>query len=164
MGKVIKVAPNTLQSDCVLMGGDSGGPLFNLQGELIGIHSQIWENRDQNVHVSLAPFLRSWDALKNSEVVRVWQRGAGGWLGVATRENNDGSIEVDEVAQNSPAQRAGLRSGDKLVSIDRNPLKSAEEFSNVVKTRAAGDSVVLVVRNKAGDRIVTVKLTQQPAG
>ena len=163
MGKVLKIGPNTLQTDCVLMGGDSGGPLFNLQGELVGIHSQIWEDRDQNVHVSLAPFLRSWDALANSEVVRVWERGAGGWLGVATRDALDGGLEVDEVAQNSPAQRAGLRSGDRLVSFDRQPLNSAEEFSNHVKSRAAGDSIVLVVRNKSGDRIVTLKLGQQPS-
>ena len=61
-----------------------------------------------------------------------------------------------------PLRRAGLRSGDHLVSIDRNKLASSEEFSNAVKTRAAGDSVVLVVRNRAGERIVTVKLSQQP--
>ena len=83
---------------------------------------------------------------------------------MARRDSNVGGLEVDEVAQNSPAQRAGLRSGDRLVSLDRSLLTNAEEFSNAVKTRAAGDSVVLVVRNKSGDRIVTVKLAQQPAG
>ncbi|MDB6119233.1 MAG: hypothetical protein JWO08_3014, partial [Verrucomicrobiaceae bacterium] len=53
VGKVLKTTANSLQTDCVLMGGDSGGPLFSITGALIGIHSQISEGRDQNVHVSL---------------------------------------------------------------------------------------------------------------
>ena len=48
VGKLVKISPNMLQSDCVLMGGDSGGALFNLAGEVIGINSQIWRGRDQN--------------------------------------------------------------------------------------------------------------------
>lgn len=161
MGKIIKTTPNGLQSDCVLMGGDSGGPLFDLHGDLIGIHSQIWEGRDQNVHVSLAPFLRSWDALKSSEVVRAWSQGAGGWLGLATRDA-DGRIEVESVADQSPAARAGLRSGDELVSLNNQPVKSQPQFSYAIRSRSAGETVVLTVRNRSGLRTLTVKLTPRP--
>ena len=84
VGKVLKTTANSLQTDCILMGGDSGGPLFSLTGSLIGIHSQISEGRDQNVHVSLTPFFRSWDAMKESQVVRVWNQGGGGWHGHTT--------------------------------------------------------------------------------
>ena len=162
VGRIIKTTPNGLQSDCVLMGGDSGGPLFDLQGDLIGIHSQIWEGRDQNVHVSLAPYLRSWDVMKESEVVRQWAQGSGGWLGLATREANDGTIEVADVADKSPAARAGLRSGDTLVSLDKRPVKTQSQFSAAIRARTVGDSVVLLVRNRSGERIVTVKLTPRP--
>lgn len=162
VGKIIKTMPNGLQSDCVLMGGDSGGPLFDLEGNLVGIHSQIWEGRDQNVHVSLAPFLRSWDIMKESEVVREWAQGSGGWLGIATRQSASGAIEVADVADKSPAARAGLRSGDTLVSLDRRPVKTQSQFSAAIRARPAGDSVVLLVRNRSGDRIVTIKLTPRP--
>jgi len=162
MGKVIKVAPNNLQTDCVLMGGDSGGALFDVNGELIGIHSQIWEGRDQNVHVALAPFLRSWDAMRESQVVRVWEQGSGGWLGIATRVSPEGRIEVEDVAAGSPALRAGIRAGDTLISIDNRPVSSKSQFSTAVQSRAEGDSVVLVIRNRAGNRIVTVKLGKRP--
>ena len=84
VGKIVKQTANSLHTDCVLMGGDSGGPLFNLAGEVIGIHSQIWENRDQNVHVSMAPFLRSWDAMQASQVIKTWGVGAGGLSGEGT--------------------------------------------------------------------------------
>lgn len=162
VGKILKTTANSLQTDCVLMGGDSGGPLFNLHGELVGIHSQIWEGRDQNVHVSLAPFLRSWDTMKESEIVRVWGQGSGGWLGLATRSSVEGKIEVADVASNSPAARAGLRSGDTLVSVDKRTVTSQSQFSAAISSRAAGDSVVILVRNRSGDRIVTVKLAQRP--
>ena len=162
VGKIIKTMPNGLQSDCVLMGGDSGGPLFDLDGNLVGIHSQIWEGRDQNVHVSLAPFLRSWDIMKESEVVREWAQGSGGWLGLATRQSTSGAIEVADVADKSPAARAGLRSGDTLVSLDRRPVKTQSQFSAAIRARPSGDSVVLLVRNRSGDRIVTIKLATRP--
>lgn len=163
VGKVLKITANSLQSDCVLMGGDSGGPLFNLKGELIGIHSQIWEGRDQNVHVSLAPFLRSWDRMRNAEIIRVWGQGSGGWLGVNTREAEGAAgLAVQDVAPDSPAARAGLRSGDVLVSMDKQPLESRQAFSDNLRARPAGDSVVLLVKNRSGERIITVKLATRP--
>jgi len=163
VGKVLKTTANSLQSDCVLMGGDSGGPLFSLTGELIGIHSQISEGRDQNVHVSLAPFFRSWEVMKESRVVRVWDQGGGGWLGVATRVGENGLLQVDQVAPNSPAARAGMRSGDTVVSFDGKLLRDRTNLSAMVNARAAGDPVVLVVRNRSGERILTMKLAPRPA-
>jgi serine protease Do len=162
VGRILKVMPNGLQTDCVLMGGDSGGPLFSLDGTLIGIHSQIWEGRDQNVHVSMTPFLRSWNAMKDGAIVREWGRGAGGWLGVITRVGAAGELEVAEVAAESPAARAGLRAGDHLFSLDGQRTSTAMDFSNRLAARAAGDAIVLSVRNRSGERLLTIRLGQRP--
>ena len=162
VGKVLKTTANSLQSDCVLMGGDSGGPLFSLHGDLIGIHSQIWEGREQNVHVSLAPFLRSWEVMKESGVVRQWSQGSGGWLGVATRLGDAGQLEVDQVAPSSPAAHAGMRSGDAIISLDGKLLRDRPLFSAMINSRAAGDPVVLVVRNRSGERTLTLKVAHRP--
>ena len=162
IGKIVKVMPNGLQSDCVLMGGDSGGPLFSIDGELIGIHSQIWEGRDQNVHVSMVPYLRSWDAMKDGAIIREWGHGAGGWLGVITRGGNGEDLQVGEVAADSPAARAGLRAGDTIVSVDGNRLQSQAEFSAAISSRPAGDAVVIVLRNRSGERIMTIRLGHRP--
>jgi serine protease Do len=146
VGKVVKRTANTLHTDCVLMGGDSGGPLFNLEGRLIGIHSLIWEGRDQNVHVSLAPFLRSWDAMLASEVIRTWARGNGAYLGVATRMSDAVELEIVEVLDASPAQEAGLRPGDIIVSVDQEAITDQPQFSGIIRDHRAGDRVQIMVK------------------
>jgi len=162
VGKVIRHTANSLQTDCVLMGGDSGGPLFNLKGEVIGIHSQIWEERDHNMHVSMAPFLRSWDEMKNNLVIHVWGTGSGGYLGAAIDMNSAGKIEVLRVLEGSPAQTAGLLAGDLVEMLETQPLRSASQFSNAVRARPAGEEIQLRVRRGEVVRDVRVKLTSRP--
>lgn len=162
VGKIIRHTANALQTDCVLMGGDSGGPLFNMKGEVIGIHSQIWEERDHNMHVSMAPFLRSWDDMKGSLVIRVWDTGSGGYLGAAIDVNTTGKVEVLEVLKDSPAQQAGLAAGDIVETLEKLPVSSAPQFSNAVRARAAGDEILLQVRRGETTREMRVKLGSRP--
>ena len=162
VGKIIKQAANSLQTDCVLMGGDSGGPLFNLDGEVIGIHSQIWEGRDENMHVSMAPFLRSWDAMKGNQVIRVWSTGSGGYMGVATEEVRAGRLDVMEVIKGSPAQKAGLRAGDVILAFNGEVIYDQPQFSNAVRMKAAGDVVKLRIRSGDSEREVSIMLGTKP--
>jgi serine protease Do len=162
VGKIVKQTANSLHTDCVLMGGDSGGPLFNFAGEVIGIHSQIWENRDQNVHVSMAPFLRSWDAMQNSQVIKVWGVGAGGYLGVATRMTDDVELEVADVIDGSPAQKAGVRIGDVIVSVNGTAMTDQQQFTATVKAKAAGDTLQMKLRSNGKERELPVQLAQRP--
>lgn len=162
VGKIIKQTANSLHSDCVLMGGDSGGPLFNLAGEVIGIHSQIWEGRDQNVHVSMAPFLRSWDAMQASQVIKVWGVGAGGYLGVATRMTDEVELEVADVIDGSPAHQAGVRVGDVILELNGDAMTDQQQFTAAIKSKAAGDTVKLKLRSEAKERHLPVTLTQRP--
>ena len=163
VGRIVKQTANALQTDCVLMGGDSGGPLFNLQGEVIGVHSQIWQGRDENMHVSMAPFLRAWDELKSSLVIQTWGTGSGGYLGLAADLNEaSGRLEVLEVFPDSPSAKAGLRAGDRILALDGEPLLSLAHFSNAVKLRAAGEQVRLRVTGAAGERELAITLGQRP--
>ncbi len=67
VGRVQRVERDALTTDSPIIGGDSGGPLFNLQGQAIGIHSSIGESISENRHVSIRTFLRDWDRLKAGE-------------------------------------------------------------------------------------------------
>lgn len=163
MGKILKHSANRLQSDCVLMGGDSGGGLFNLEGELIGINSQIWEGRDQNIHVSLAPFLRSWDELVKKAVIHRWDTGSGGFVGILT-EFRDGKLWVKRLANKGPAEIAGIKEGEQIVALDGLPLLSAADFSQQILLRPVSTLLSLTLKNASQqERVVEVKLTKRPA-
>jgi serine protease Do len=63
VGRVLRIREAVIQTDCTLVGGDSGGPLFDLQGRVIGIHSRIAGPTDVNLHVPVDIFRENWDRL-----------------------------------------------------------------------------------------------------
>lgn len=165
IGRLVKISANMMQSDCVLMAGDSGGALFNLKGEVIGIHSQIWKGREQNMHVNMSPFLRNWESMKRGEVIRIWDRGSGGWIGLNSVASEDGTgILIREVAPNSPAFRAKLQQGDKIAKVNEKTVHSPAEFSSMISSRAAGEIVTLEIWRDGSpqSRIASVKLQSKP--
>lgn len=63
LGKVLSCDDEKIQTDCKLIGGDSGGPLFNKEGQLIGIHSRVGQALEDNVHVPITIFSKEWAPL-----------------------------------------------------------------------------------------------------
>lgn len=161
IGRLVKASSNMLQSDCIMMGGDSGGPLFNLDGDVIGINSQIWSGSDQNLHVSMAPFLRSWEAMKRGETITAWAQGGGGWIGLSTRGADDGLL-IGAIAPDSPAMKAGLKEGDVIVKVNNKKLAAPSDFSEMIRSHTVGQIVTLLVKSLQGQRVVEVKLGQRP--
>ena len=146
LGRIVRIAGATFQSDCTLIGGDSGGPLFDLQGRLIGIHSRVGAVLDQNLHVPTAVFVKNWDGLLKGEFigegpfVEKPEKGKG-FLGLASEAHPDGGIRVTKVGKDSPAATAGIREGDILLKLNGEPLNSREDLQNLLKEMAAGDKL-----------------------
>ena len=69
LGRIIDVRGDVLRSDCPIAGGDSGGPLFNMRGQVIGIHSRISEDVTVNLHAPVLACLDVWDELKQAQVL-----------------------------------------------------------------------------------------------
>jgi serine protease Do len=67
LGRVLMVTPGVILTDCTLVGGDSGGPLFDLDGKVIGIHSRIGNAITQNFHVPVDTYAATWDRLVRGE-------------------------------------------------------------------------------------------------
>lgn len=69
LGRLVRVANTTVQTDGTLIGGDSGGPLFDMEGRLIGIHSRVGPQLPVNMHVPVKVFLEGWDRMLASEFI-----------------------------------------------------------------------------------------------
>ena len=69
IGKVIANRDETMQTDSRLLGGDSGGPLFDFEGRLIAIHSRVSQLPDQNFHVPIDCFHANWNFFKNQDLI-----------------------------------------------------------------------------------------------
>ena len=67
LGRILRLSDNVIQTDCALVGGDSGGPLFDLEGRIIGIHSRIGMAMDINIHVPIDVFVDNWERLLKGE-------------------------------------------------------------------------------------------------
>lgn len=152
LGRVYRVRPTVIQTDCTIIGGDSGGPLFDLDGKVVGIHSRISNSLRQNFHVPISVYQQDWEQLAKGEVwnrlpVRNNLRPGGPFIGV----QGDNGIELGKgaalarVYPDSPAAKAGLRNGDIVVEFDRSPIGSFGDLAEIVGNLEPGDRVPVVV-------------------
>lgn len=145
LGRVIAKEEETMRTDGRLLGGDSGGPLFDLNGRIIGIHSRIARKDDQNFHVTIESFHANRKAFEAGEFLTDERRRKGGFLGVACEETDEGLL-IREVVEDSAAQKAGIRSGDVLLAIDDEPIDTREELIFNLTAHKPGETVVIHLR------------------
>lgn len=140
---------NTLITDCPLIGGDSGGPLFNLKGELIGIHSRIGVDVDDNMHVPVDVFADSWTRLVQN---KIWGNLPGfkpaiGVVGATDLESNN-ACKISRVDSNGAADKAGIKSGDIITKFDSVPIQNFDQLIEVVNSATPHEQVMVeLLRN-----------------
>lgn len=144
VGRLLEVRPDVVVSDCALIGGDSGGPLFNLAGELIAVHSRIGNEVDQNLHVPIDFYDTSWKRMAAGE----------SWgylpkfkptLGVSGNSALEQAV-ISRVSDGSPAERAGMRIGDVVTRFGKKQITNFESLKNAVADTMPGERVRVVVR------------------
>jgi serine protease Do len=166
IGRIVRVADSTFQSDCTLIGGDSGGPLFDLRGKLIGIHSRVGANLQQNMHVPMKEFLRCWDAMLKGEWVaegdfaKKPEKGKG-FLGFASEPAPEGGLRVVKVGRESPAEKAGIKAGDMILRLNGKALKSREELQAAMNDLSAGDKVTFDLLRGGKPETITFRLGER---
>jgi serine protease Do len=148
-------------SDCVIFGGDSGGPLFDLDGKVVGIHSWIGESVQINTHAGISGFLADWERLEAGErwgILKSPPRQQAGTpiLGV-TFAPGRGPVILDSILTESPAERAGLRKGDVVLRMDGKRV-DGDIFPRYLASLKVGDEVVLEVQRGGEDFISRVEL------
>ena len=161
IGRVINKQNATLRTDCRLLGGDSGGPLFNLDGEVIGIHSRVAKVDDANFHAPIESFLEHWDIFNEGTMISRRDLQKGGFLGVGTTETEKG-LSIQNLVRGSAAQKGGILRLDIITAIDGEQIDSQEELFIVVGTKEPGEEVVIDLRRGKKELSISIELGKRP--
>jgi len=162
---------NFLQTDAAIDPGSSGGPLVNLQGEIVGINS-IGIGRGQGFTIPSNMVKKVAERLKNAGLVER------GWLGVHVQafdrtfaqyygQDSLHGVLIGDVEEDSPASRADLKSGDVLLKMDEMVLQAENSddlntFILAVSEHGAGDEVSLSVLRDGEVIFLTAEIGKQP--
>ncbi len=142
-------------TDCTLIGGDSGGPLFDLDGKLIGIHSSIGGALTVNRHVGIDNFHTDWQRLLRGEQWGGLSLGQSDpdrpVIGADLDPDTTQGVRVRAVIDDGPAALAGVREGDVITHFEGVELKNYLSFIRLISRQRAGDPVQLRVRREAGE-------------
>ena len=161
-----------IQTDVAVNPGNSGGPLFNLKGEVVGINSQIYsrsggyQGLSFAIPIDTALYVKD-QLVANGKVTR-------GRLGVTIQEVNQGLANsfgmkkaggalVSSVEDGSPAAKAGLKPGDVVLKLDGTEIGSSIELASRVAMMKPGASVELEVWRDGKSREITARVGEAPA-
>ncbi|MGZ8203891.1 MAG: PDZ domain-containing protein, partial [Burkholderiales bacterium] len=161
-----------IQTDVAVNPGNSGGPLFNLRGEVVGINSAIYSRTGGFMGLSFAiPIDVANDIVQQLKTVgRVIRGRIGVVIQPVTKELADsfglqktqGAL-VSTVEKGGPAEKAGIEAGDVILRFDAKPVNSSEDLPRIVGSTKPGSRVTMQIwRNKASrDVQVTVAELQE---
>jgi serine protease DegQ len=160
-----------LQTDAAISPGNSGGPLVNADGEVIGLNVAYIPPEARAVSIGFAipspTVISSVEQLLENGEVSYGYLGAS--LSTLTRDTADElgvdvrrGVIVSEVVPDGPADRAGLRGGDVIVRIDGDPVDVVEDAFGVILRTPAGESVTMTVVRDGEEQQVDVTLGQRP--
>ena len=163
---------NFIQTDAAINPGNSGGPLLNIHGEAVGINTAIFSRSGGYMGISFAIPINMAKSIKNQlqkdgKVTR-------GWLGVVIQDVDEDlarSFDLDkaegiliaEVAENSPAQKAGLKQGDVILSLNGKKLDDVANLRNRVALTPPDSKVTLQLIRDGQKKNIDVIIGEQPS-
>jgi serine protease Do len=159
------------QVDAPINPGNSGGPLFDQSGHVIGIDTAIYSPSGGSIGIGFA--IPSNEAHQVIDQLREHGHVTRGWLGVQMQPVTPGLAKaigmtkasgalVDVVTPNSPAERAGLKQGDVIISFRGQPIATPRELAVAVANSPAGRSIPVTVRHNGQDKELDVTIGSEP--
>jgi len=175
LGRNINEGPydDFIQIDAPINRGNSGGPTFNLSGQVIGINTAIYSPSGGSVGIGFA--VPSNTAKEVIAQLREHGHVTRGWLGVAIQgitpaiarslgldpEHPSGAL-VASVTPNSPAAKAGLEQGDIIVQAGGRPVKAVHDLPRIVAATPPGQKLELTVRRNGKDTTLSATVAEMP--
>ena len=153
---------DSIQTDAAINHGNSGGPLLNAQGKVIGVTSQIESDSGGNDGVGFAVPSNTVRSIAAQLISSGKAEHA--FLGVQLRDSSStNGAAVALVRPDTPASKAGLKAGDVITGLAGKSVSTASELRAAINAKRPGDSVSLTYRRGGQSHTVTVKLTSRPA-
>jgi serine protease Do len=160
-----------IQIDAPVNKGNSGGPAFNTEGEVMGVNTAIYSPSGGSVGIA---FSIPASTVK-TVIAQLKDKGSvsRGWIGVQIQpvtsdiadslglKKAEGAL-VAEPQANGPAAKAGIESGDVITAVNGAPVKDARELARTIGGFAPGNSVKLNVLHKGQDKVISLTLGQLP--
>jgi serine protease Do len=170
VGRVIFSSNDVIRTDNALVGGDSGGPLFDTEGNVIGIHSRINLTMESNFHVPVETYRQTWDRLAKGES---WGGGPfgirlppgnskTGYMGVEFNGETD-DLVITGVRKGQPAEQAGIQANDVIYDIDGTKLKVRSDLMAFMSKKKAGETIQVTVIRDGEKKTFSLKLIERPA-
>ena len=158
-----------IQTDASINQGNSGGPMFNMQNEVIGMNTSIFSTTGNSMGIGFATpsNIIVWIVKQLRQYGKVNR----GWIGIKMQpdelENiNDDNLQTKKgilvlgISENSPAQKAGIVAGDIIIKINDENIISPKNFSKIIYTSKNNDKIKLTVWNNKiiSDKIINVEI------
>ena len=158
---------NYIQTDASINKGNSGGPLFNMDGEVIGINTAIFSPSGGSVGIGFATPANT--VMPVIEQLQQYGETRRGWLGVRIQNVDDAIAEtlnlgavrgalVAGVDDKGPSKPAGIKAGDVIVKFDGKPIKESRDLPKLVAATPVGKDVDLVIFRSGKEETKKVKL------
>ncbi|MDO4884220.1 MAG: trypsin-like peptidase domain-containing protein [Rothia sp. (in: high G+C Gram-positive bacteria)] len=158
-----------IQSDAEINHGNSGGPLVNTRGELVGINTQGHRSTDGGAAAGMSFSVTSNYAKRISDEIIAKGKASHGYLGAsvkttgATTDNGksklfEGGVELTDISSGSPADKAGLKKGDVVVEVDGHRIEADEELNGTVRSMAPNTKATFKVQRGSETKEIQVTL------
>lgn len=160
-----------IQTDAPINRGNSGGPMINLNGHVVGINTAIYSQTGGNLGIGFAVPINMVkrimvDLIEKGKVVR-------GWLGVYIQDidsemakqfnlESTQGVLLSQISKNSPAEKAGLQRGDVIIEFDGTRITNTSQLRNVVAGTSIGKPVNVVIIRNGRQQNVEVTISAQP--
>jgi S1-C subfamily serine protease len=156
-----------IQTDAAISSGNSGGPLVNAAGEVIGINTAVARDTATTSATNVGFAISVTEALPIIEALRAQANGAErneAYFGVGLQDRRDGGqgVIVTGVEAGTPAAGAGVLAGDLIVAVDGSATDGSTGVIAAIRDKEAGDSVTVTLLREGTLVDVTVELTSRP--
>ncbi|OXM51916.1 S1C family serine protease [Amycolatopsis alba] len=157
---------SAVQTDAAINPGNSGGPLANMAGQVIGINSAIYSPKsaqgqggESGGNVGIGFAIPIDQARRTADDIINTGQATQTFIGARVQTAPTGGAQLGEISPGSPAEKAGLKSGDVVTKLDDRAIPNADALVAEIRTRAPNDKVKFTL---SGDKVVEVTLGGQP--